>query len=420
MTTRILPEAPAAGVATAGCFSCGSRSTESVIDLRPTPPANALAATDQQARDAAPFPLHLVRCLSCGLLQLADRVDRDLLFRDYRYATGAAPGLVRHFSEHARRLIERHDLTPESRIVEIGSNDGTLLGHFAGRGMAVTGVDPAVDLAAQATANGVPTLGEHFDLGVADRIRADSGPADLVLANNVLAHVDDLNSVLDGVRLLLGPGGHAVFEVAHALPMLEQGVFEFVYHEHTAYFSLHTLAGAVARHGMVVVDVEEIATQGGSLRVWVRPDSPGEGRPRVDELLARERSVGLVDGELAGRFAGRVGRVTTIVSDVVMGLHQRGRRICGYGASARAVTLMAQSGIGDAIERIVDDNPRKIGMFVPGSATPVVGREGLTAEEIDYCVLFAWNFQQDIVAATTGFVEAGGRFVVPFPHVTIG
>lgn len=405
----------------AGCFSCGSTRAGAIIDLRPTPPANALASTAEKAGASASFPLRLMRCSNCGLIQLGDRVARDLLFREYRYATGAAPALVRHFTEHAQALISRHRLQTKALIVEIGSNDGTLLRPFAERGMDVLGVDPAVDLAEEATRSGITTLGEHFDDAVAERIVTNFGPADLVLANNVLAHVDDLNSVLRGIRVLIRPGGHVVVEVAHVLPMLTGGMFEFVYHEHTAYYSLHTPADAVARHGMTVVDVEEIPTQGGSLRCWIQVDGTTPAAPGqpVADLLARERRAGLVDGGLCDRFGSEVERVTGILGDLVTGLRLRGRRICGYGASARAVTLMAQAGIGDAIEWIADDNPRKVGMYVPGSATPVVAPGRLGPGSSDYCLVFAWNFLDEIVARTASFAAAGGRYLVPFPEVAL-
>jgi C-methyltransferase C-terminal domain/Methyltransferase domain/Putative zinc binding domain len=404
------------------CLLCGSVNLEHIIELRPTPPANALAATVEEARRALRFPLRLVRCAECGHVQLADQVDRDLLFRDYKYATGTAPGLVRHFGALARMLIERHRLAPGSRVVEVGSNDGTLLREFAAAGMRVLGVDPATDLARYAGESGVPTYATHFDDGVAERILAEHGPADLVLANNVLAHVGDLNGALRGVRLLLEPGSHGVFEAAHLLPMAANGMYEFIYHEHMSYFSLHTMRAAVNRHGMEVVDVEEVATQGGSIRYWVRPAdavTSADISPRVAELMRREESAGITDGDLVREFAARASRVNTGLRDVINGLRAAGKRICGYGASARAVTLMNQAGIGDAIDWIVDDNPRKVGLYVPGSAIPVVASSTLGHDAADYCVVFAWNFWSDITEKLADFTRGGGMFVVPFPELAV-
>lgn len=288
--------------------------------------------------------------------------------------------------------------------------------------MRVLGVDPARELARSATESGVPTLAEHFDETVAGQVLAQFGPADLVLANNVLAHVGDLPGALRGIRDLLAPSSHGVFEAAHLLPMIADGMYEFVYHEHVAYFSLHSMRTAVHWHGMEVVDVEEIPTQGGSIRCWVRLSEsvdPGDITPAVGDLLRREREAGLVDGRLLHQFADRVSRVNGALNDVVTGLRAAGRRVCGYGASARAVTLMAQAGIGDAVDWIVDDNARKVGLFVPGSGIPIADPNQLTPTSADYCVLFAWNFRADILARTTAFRRGGGNFVVPFPELTI-
>ncbi|GGZ24909.1 class I SAM-dependent methyltransferase [Streptomyces poonensis] len=405
------------------CLLCAAPAPETVLDLRPTPPANALAPTADEARRAATFPLRLVRCAACTHVQLADLVDRDLLFRDYKYATGTAPGLVRHYGTLARTLIDRHRLPAGATVVEIGSNDGTLLRGFAAAGLRVLGVDPAADLARHAEENGVPTLATHFDDSVAEKILAERGPADLVLANNVLAHVGDLGSTLRGIRRLLAPtGAHAVVEAAHLLPMATAGMYEFIYHEHMSYFSLHALRTAAERHDLAVTDVEEIPTQGGSIRCWLRPAGavrPADVSPAVAELLRREEAAGVTDGSLLHDFAARTRRVNTGLHDVVHGLRARGRRLSGYGASARAVTLMSQAGIDDAIDRIVDDNPRKHGLHVPGSGIPIAPPTALDRTDTDYCVLFAWNFRDDIRAGLTDYVRAGGMFVVPFPALTV-
>lgn len=410
------------GLATGACLLCGSAALEDVIDLRPTPPANALASTAEEAQGAVRFPLRLMRCAACSHVQLADQVDRDVLFRDYKYATGAAPGLVRHFGALARILVDRHQLAPGSAVVEIGSNDGTLLREFAGKGMRVLGVDPAVDLARHARETGVPTYATHFDDSVAEKILAERGPADMVLANNVLAHVGDLNGTLKGIRRLLKPGSHGVFEAAHLLPMAVNGMYEFIYHEHMSYFSLYSMRAAVNRHGMEIVDVEEVTTQGGSIRCWVQPANtvtPVGISPRVAELLHREDAAGIIDGSVMTQFARRVSRISTALRDVINGLRGSGKHICGYGASARAVTLMTQAGIDDVIEWVIDDNPRKAGLYVPGSGTPVVTFREFDRDAADYCVLFAWNFWTDIAHKMADFTRGGGMFVVPFPELTV-
>lgn len=400
------------------CLSCAKPGLEMVLPLKPTPPANALASTHAEALQAKSYPLDLVRCAACGLVQLADVVPRDELFREYKYATGAAPALVVHFGNLAREVIERLALPPGSKVVEVGSNDGTLLGAFAQRGMTVLGIDPAEELGQLARERGIPTLTAHFDSAVASKVHAEIGYCDVVLANNVLAHVASPGDALAGIRSLLRPGGYAVVEVAHLLPMALDGIYEFIYHEHMCYFSLHSLIAALQLHDLSLVDVAQVPTQGGSLRCWIRAGS-WPASDAVASLLEREASAGLTDGTLLREFAARVERVNTIVSDVVGGLSARGRRIVGYGASARAVTLLAQSGVAGQIGWIVDDNPRKVGFYLPGHAIQVVDRSRLTTREADYCVLFAWNYEPDIVAATRDFAAAGGRYIVPFPHLAV-
>jgi SAM-dependent methyltransferase len=399
------------------CVLCRAADPAPVVLLEPTPPANHLAATPEQARELPRYPLDLMRCPECGLVQLGDVVDRKELFSDYRYATGAVPALVRHFGQLADDVISRLRLSAGARVTEIGSNDGTLLSFFAKRGMRVLGVDPAVPLAAEAERRGVPTEVALFDDEVADGIVARQGYSDVVLAANVIAHVRDVDAVIRGIARLLGPTGTAVVEVAHVLPMAVDGVFEFIYHEHTAYYSLHVLRDAFARHGLNVVDVQQIDTQGGSLRVWAR--ASGEPSDAVTELLAVERDAGVEDGSFLDGFGDRVRRVADRLFDVVAGLHAQGKVIGGYGASARAVTLLGQSRIGPFLEWIVDDNPRKVGLFTPGDGIEVVDRSRLDGQKADYCVVFAWNYAESVRRNASAFLAAGGHLILPFPDLVV-
>ncbi|MEV6932539.1 class I SAM-dependent methyltransferase [Dactylosporangium sp. NPDC051485] len=402
------------------CLLCGSADISVVVSLHPTPPANGLAATAEAAKAQLRYPLDLVHCRGCGLVQLADIVDRSELFSDYRYATGAMPPLVRHFGELAGQVISRSDLPPGSRVTEIGSNDGTLLGFFAESGMMVHGVDPAQTLAAEANERGVPTRVALFDDRVAEQIVAESGRSDVVVANNVLAHVRDINAVIRGIERLLAPGGVAVVEVAHVLPMVTSGAFEFIYHEHVAYYSLHVLRAAFARHGLTLIDVEQIPTQGGSLRCWARHSgAAGEPAGTVAEILAWEREADVPCGGFLDGYATRVRRVGERLNDVVCGLVGQGRTICGYGASARAVTLLGQSRIGPFLRWIADDNPRKVGLFTPGDGIEVVDRGHLNEGGVDYCVVFAWNYADEIRRNASTFLAAGGGLITPFPDLVV-
>jgi hypothetical protein len=404
------------------CILCGNSTFEAVVSLASTPPANALATDPDRARRLPAYPLDVRRCGACGLLQLRTSVDRAELFRDYKYASGAAPGLVRHFRDLAARVVERTGLSAPARVIEIGSNDGTLLRCFAEQGIEVLGVDPAARLNTRAESFGVRTVTALFDETIGRRVREEFGAADVVLANNVLAHVRDLGGVMRGIRAITHQGSFVVVEVAHVLPMIANGMFELIYHEHLSYFSLHNMVRLAEEHGMVIVEVDQVPTQGGSLRCWLRPaDAPGlDGpAPSAAELMREEKIAGVADGSFLDGFHDRVRASTTRLGDVVTGLAATGKRICGYGASARAVTLLGQAKIGEHIRLIADDNPLKHGWYTPGDGIPVVPPDRLNASEADYCLLFAWNFAEDIVRRTRSFTGAGGAFIVPFPTLSI-
>lgn len=402
------------------CLVCTSTELVPVVSLRPTPPANDVTGSPEDSHAQERFPLDLVRCGDCGLVQLRDVVPRNRLFADYRYATGASPGLVAHCRELADTVTTRLGLGAGDSVLEVGSNDGTQLGFFAQRGMWVLGVDPATELARAADESGVPTVAAPFGKDSVDEVLSRIGPVDLVLGSNVVAHVSDVTGVLYAMRQLLKPGGRAVVEVAHVLPMMRHGMFEFIYHEHLSYFSLHVVERAAEASGLRLVDADLIPTQGGSLRCWLaRDDDPAPRGPAVAEILRAEVEAGERDGSLVAGFADRVDGVSASLHDVLGGLAATGKRVCGYGASARAVTLLAQAGVAANIAFIVDDNPRKVGSFTPADGIPIVPVSHLRPEDVDYCVLFAWNFGDTIRARNTAFTAGGGAFVVPFPDLTV-
>jgi C-methyltransferase C-terminal domain/Methyltransferase domain/Putative zinc binding domain len=392
------------------------------MSLTPTPPANALAADADSARKLRAYPLDLHRCVACGLIQLGISVDRAELFSDYRYATGAAPGLVRHFQRLAAEVINRTGLSAPARVVEIGSNDGTLLRQFADQDIGVLGVDPAAGLNAMAERSGVRTMTALFDEAAGRDVRENFGAADVILASNVLAHVHDLGSVMRGIRAMTHERSWIVVEVAHVLPMISEAVFELIYHEHLSYFSLHNLVLLAEQHGLVITDVEQLPTQGGSLRCWLRrAGAPGTEQPgpRVASLLTAERTAGVADGSFLRSFPRRVQASTARLNDVVTGLAATGVRLSGYGASARAVTLLGQARVGEHLAWIADDNPLKQGLYTPGDGIPVVSRDRLDASAERYCLLFAWNFAEDIMRHSRSFTDSGGSFILPFPTLSI-
>ncbi len=361
-------------------------------------------------------PLALERCIDCALLQLAETVAPELLFDgDYPYFSSVSPAIVDNARRNAAALVESRRLGRESLVVEVASNDGYLLQHFAERGVPVLGIDPSPRQAAAAVAAGIDTLVAFFGPELARRLAAEGRRADVLLANNVLAHVPDLVGFLEAAALLLADDGVAVFEFPHALEMIRGLEFDTIYHQHVYYFTLHALGPLMVRCGLHLVDVEQLPIHGGSLRVFAeRRPRPA---PRVAAIVDRERAAGVAGEALYRDFAERVAGLRRRLRALLGELRATGATIYGYGAAAKANTLLNYCGIDvGLLSRIVDRNPVKHGRRMAGVSIPIVPAERLLAERPDYCLLLAWNLADEIIAQQAGYLAAGGRFVVPLPE----
>jgi SAM-dependent methyltransferase len=403
------------------CRLCGSRRLTLVFALTPTPPANAFVPARAKAAPQPCFPLDVFFCEDCGHVQLRDVVDPRVLFENYVYVSGTSPVFVRHFEDYARGVVDRFRVTPGSLVVDIGSNDGTLLGFFQASGMKVLGVDPARDIAASATARGIETWTDFFTPALAARIRAERGPAAVVTANNVFAHADDLGGVTDGVRALLAPGGVFVFEVSYLVDVFEKTLFDTVYHEHLAYHSVAPLVRFFAAHGMELFAAERVESHGGSLRGFAQlKGGPYAADGSVAALVALEKTLGLDKAATLAAFGRKIDAARDSLRALLLGLKQDGRRIAGYGAPAKATTLMHHFGLGpDLIEFIADDSPLKQGLFTPGLHVPVLDADAIYHDRPDYLLILAWNFARPIMAKHARFGAEGGRFIVPLPTVEV-
>jgi SAM-dependent methyltransferase len=390
-----------------------------VLSLAPTPPANAFVASPTVAQDA--FPLDVMLCRSCGHAQLAHVIDPEVLFADYVYVSGTSPAFVRHFESYAARLIEFARLRPGDLVVEIGSNDGTLLRFFQAAGMKVLGVDPAREIARRATAAGIETLGWFFSPALAAEIVGKFGRARAVTANNVFAHVDDLAAVAEGVRTLLAPDGVFAFEVSYLADVFEHTLFDTIYHEHLDYHAVAPLVGFFRRHGLELVAVERVPSHGGSIRGLVRAAGAAARPDRsIADLVAHEQSLGILTEDGLRRFGARIDRVSDELTGLVRRLKADGKTLAGYGAPAKVTTLMHHFRLGaDVIDFIVDDSPLKQGLYTPGLHVPVLPATAIVERRPDYLVIFAWNFAEPIIAKQRAFAERGGRFIVPLPDVTV-
>ena len=402
------------------CRLCGSSEFEKVLTLAPTPPANAFVSEEQCSAPQPAYPLNLWFCRKCTHVQLLDIVDPSLLFQSYPYVSGTSPVFVSHFEEYAANVIGRFGLKSGDLVVDIGSNDGTLLRPFQAAGMNVLGIDPARAIAESATASGVPTQTGFFTLGTALDIRSQYGAANCITANNVFAHIDDLGDVADGVRELLSPDGVFVFEVSYLLDVYEKILFDTIYHEHLDYHTVAPLQPFFKAHGLELFAAERIDTHGGSLRGFAQLAGGSHAAKGLDALTDKERQAGLHRPETLHSYSTRIDGVGRQLGDLIAALKSNGKRLAGYGAPAKATTLMHHFEIGrEQIEFIIDDNPLKQGLFSPGLHVPVLPSEAIAERKPDYLVILAWNFAEPIMQKCSEFAARGGRFIVPLPVVRV-
>ena len=402
------------------CRSCGAAPLVSVLSLGETPLADGLLREEQLAVQEMRAPLELVFCPACTLAQITETVDPEILFcRDYPYYSSVSPKLMEHFGASARHLIATRNLNSHSMVIEAASNDGYMLKHFVDAGVPVLGVDPAEGPVNEATRRGIPTLKAFFSADLARTLRDGWGTrADIFLANNVLAHVPDLNGFVEGIRTVLKPDGVAVIEVPYVVDLVDNCEFDTIYHQHLCYFSVIALDALFKRHGMFLNDVERTSIHGGSLRLSVQLHD--DRRQRVADLIAMERKRRVDDISFYADFAARVGAIKTRLGGLLRELRAQGSRIAAYGAAAKATTLCSYVGI-DAgmVDYVVDRNRHKEGRYMGGSRLPIVSRDRLEADPPDYLLVLAWNFADEIMRQEAGFRERGGRFIIPIPEVHV-
>ncbi len=403
------------------CRLCGSEDLDLAIALTATPPANAFVehpTTTQQT-----YPLDVFFCNACTHVQLLDVVDPRELFENYVYVSGTSPVFVDHFRRYAEHVMAAYPPVQNgsAKVLDIGSNDGTLLNCFKDLGCTVLGVDPARDIAQTASARGIETVADFFSPELAANLRRSRGAFDVITANNVFAHADDLDGIAAGIAALLADDGVFVFEVSYLLDVIEHCLFDTIYHEHVAYHALAPLVGFFKKHGLHLINAERVDTHGGSLRGTVaRINASHMVQDSVNALIALEHARGLHALKTYHRFAQKIDTLRDALTGLLAKLKTDGAKIVAFGAPAKATTLMYHFAIGpETVDFVVDDSPLKQGLFTPGLHIPVVSSEYMYDEKPDYAIVLAWNFADAIIAKHQKFRDNGGIFIVPIPELKV-
>jgi SAM-dependent methyltransferase len=379
--------------------------------------------TSEQLHEMEPFyPLHAYVCTKCFLVQLQEFVAPDAIFSEYAYFSSYSSSWVEHARRYADMAIERFGLGPHSKVIEIASNDGYLLQHFVARGIPVLGIEPAANVAEAAIGRGVPTSIRFFGRIAAEEIARETGSADLLLGNNVLAHVPDLNDFVAGMKRLLAQSGVITMEFPHLQRLIEENQFDTIYHEHFSYFSFVTVENVFAHHGLTIFDVEELPTHGGSLRIYARhaENTTVPVAERVRALRQRETDDGFLTVDRYRGFDQQVRATKRKLLSFLIDAKQRDKKVVGYGAPGKGNTLLNYCGIRtDFLDFTVDANPYKQGKFTPGTRIPILAPEKIRKARPDYVLILPWNLADEISRAAGYINEWGGRFVVPIPEVQI-
>lgn len=403
------------------CRLCGATDLDSVLDLGASPPCESFLPAEALDLPEPTYPLHLRLCRECLLLQIPALIVPAETFTDYAYFSSFSTSWVEHAGRFVEQAVTDLGLTSDSFVVEVASNDGYLLQHVVGRGIGCLGIEPSVNVSAAARDKGVPTLTAFLDEDVARSVRAEHAPADLVVANNVWAHIPDVIGFTRGLRALVADTGRVSIEVHHALSLVTEAQFDTIYHEHFQYWTVLAARRGLAAGGLRLVDVELIPTHGGSIRLWAAPEeSDAAESPRVDQVEALEREAGLGTPE---GYTGLADRVATIRDDLVAYLieaRREGRRVAAYGAPGKGNTLLNYCGIRpDLVAYAADRNPYKHGRFTPGVRIPVVTPEHLVEDQPDDVLVLPWNLREEITRQLSETLPAGTRLVFALPKLDV-
>jgi len=404
------------------CHFCGASLRQTFIDLGMSPLCESYLSSSDLNRGEVFYPLHVYVCEKCFLVQLEEYESVENIFSDYAYFSSFSDSWLKHADTYCGKMTKRFGLSGKSFVVEVASNDGYLLQYFVQRNVPVLGIEPAANVAKVAVEKKVPTLVKFFGTDLAKELASSGRCADLVLGNNVLAQVPNLNDFVEGLKIMLKPEGVLTLEFPHLLQLMELSEFDTIYHEHFSYFSMLTAERIMEAHGLKVFDVEELASHGGSLRLYAcrKEAKTHPVEPAVSSLIKQEKNAGLASIDGYKKFAGQVKQTKLALMDFLLTAAREGKTVAGYGAPGKSATLLHYCGVGkDLIEYTVDRSPYKQGRFLPGTHIPIHHPDRIRETKPDYVVILPWNLKTEIMQQLQYIREWGGKFVVPIPKAAI-
>jgi hypothetical protein len=399
---------------------CDSPKVQIVVDFAPIPLAEKYLTEDQLGETPELYPIDLYMCRDCGHVQILDVIDPEFLWHDYTYHSGQTRGIVEHFERIVDNIVRTYEPSANSLVIDIGSNDGSLLRPFKAWGLHVLGIDPAKEIAQKATANGIETCAQLLTLDLARKIRKERGPASIITAFNVFAHADDMASMAESIRHMLAPEGIFLFEAQYLVDIIDRMLLGTIFHEHLCHHSVKPMKKFLNRHGMDLIDIERVMIQKGSLIGTVQSlGGPRQVAPIVEETVAMEDARRLDQPESIRVFADRLKKLKVQMQTLLAEWKRAGKTVAGYGAARSGPTLIAQLGLGNAIEYIVDDHPQKVHKYTPGHHIKVLPTEELCKRMPDYVILLAWIHAEKIIANNQEYLDQGGHFVVCCPEIQV-